>query len=302
LSGEQDTISSEGQKKNKALAMPYPSGRMTFHRYDVAVTFLCIVTCFTVWLFWPYFKWLAGTWRINYQDTFGYIVPAVSVWVVIRERKNYLNIPIVHSSLGWGFFLPGLMLIMFSRTHGHILSAWLAFPLYCYGLCLLIWGKARSRYLLFPVFLCLFLYPWDTLIESIVGFHLRLLSTWMAYGGLKMMGLGMSISGTSIETKGFLIDVAPACSGMTILKVLFFSGAIGAYLYQGSPLRKSLLWMSTVPLAVLLNMIRIVSVGIVGNAFSQEFAVSFFHQVSGMVFFGIGLLLLYGEALLLKRV
>jgi exosortase len=274
---------------------------MTPRRYDTVVFFLCLLTGITAWLFWPYFKWLAGTWRILYQDTFGYVVPLISIWAVARERKNFLGAPIGHSLWGWAFFLPGLLLILFSRIHANAPGAGLAFPLYCYGLCLLVWGKARSRYLLFPVFLSVFLYPWDTLIESLVGFHLRLLSTWMAYGGLKALGLGLSVSGTLIETKGFSIDVAPACSGIATLKVLFFSGAVAAYLYQGGRWRKSILWAGTVPLAVLLNTLRIVSVGIIGNAFSQELAVSFFHQVSGMVFFGIGLLLLYGEAALLKR-
>lgn len=271
------------------------------HGYVTGVFFLCFVAVITAWLFGPFFKWLAGTWRVLYQDTFGYLVPFISIWAVVRERKNFLDTPVGYSLWGWTLFLPGLLLILFSRTHGHFLSACLALPLYCYGLCLIVWGKARSRYLLFPVFLCMFLYPWDTLIESLVGFHLRLLSTWMAFGGLKILGLGVSVSGTLIETKGFFIDVAPACSGIATLKVLFFSGAIAAYLYRGNIIRKGVLWMSTVPLAVLSNMLRIVSVGIVGNVFSEELAVSFFHEASGMIFFGIGLLLLYGEAALFKK-
>jgi exosortase len=274
---------------------------MTADRNDVAAVLLCVFTGVTIWLFWPYFKWLAGTWRINLQDTFGYLVPFISAWAVVRERKKILDTPIGYSLWGWGFFLPGLLLTLYSRTHGNALGACLAFPLYCYGLCLLVWGKARSRYLLFPVFLCLLLYPWDALIESLVGFHLRLLSTWMAFGCLKVLGLGLSISGTLVKTKNFWIDIAPACSGLTNLKVLFLSGVVAAYLYQGSRWRKALLLMSTVPLAIFLNMCRIVSVGIIGNAFSPELAVSFFHQASGMVFFGLGLLCLYLAAELLKK-
>ena len=236
-----------------------------------------------------------------YQDTFGYVVPLISVWAVVREREKTSNETAGSCRQGWAFFLPGLMLAIFSRTWEHAIGACLAFPLYCYGLCLLALGKARSRHLVFPIFLCLFLYPWDTLVESLVGFHLRLLSTWMAFGGLKVLGLAVSISGTLIETKDISIDVAPACSGLTILKILFFTGAIAAYLLRGSKWRKGFLWASTVPLAVLLNTLRIVSVGVAGNFFGQELAASFFHQVSGLLFFGVGLLLLYGEAALLKQ-
>jgi exosortase len=284
----------------KITAMPFISERAVPNRWAGAFCLL-ILAGVTVWLFWPFFRWLAGTWRALYQDTFGYLVPLISVWAVLRERQKILNAPAGCSRRGWAFFLPGLLLALFSREWGHAVGACLSFPLYCYGLCLLVWGNARARHLVFPIFICLFLYPWDTLVESLVGFHLRLLSSWMAYGGLKIMGLGVSISGTLIETKRFSIDVVPACSGLTTLKILFFSGAIGAYLYQGSKWRKGSLWASTVPLAVILNTLRIVSVGLAGHFFGQAVAVSFFHGVSGLLCFGAGLLLLYGEAALLKR-
>lgn len=263
--------------------------------------FLFLVAVVALWLFLPYFTWLAGTWRILYQDTFGYLVPLISIWAVIRERKKILHAPMEYSRRGWCYFLPGLLLALFSREWGNAVGAGLSFPFFCFGLCLLVWGRERSRYLIFPIFLCLFLYPWDTLVESLVGFHLRLLSSWMAYAGLKVLGLAVSISGTLIETKKFSIDVAPACSGLTILKVLFFTGAIAAYLYPGSNWSKGILWGGTIPLAVLLNMFRIISVGLVGNFFGRAFAISFFHEASGLLFFSVGLLLLYGEASLLKR-
>lgn len=281
--------------------MPSFAERIKPFRFDGAALYLCALAGVTVWLFWPFFEWLAGTWRILYQDTFGYLVPFISIWAILRERKRILQAPIGHSRRGWGYFLPGLLLALFSRELGHVVGACLSFPFFCFGLCLLVWGKERSRYLVFPIFLCLFLYPWDTLVESLAGFHLRLLSSWMAYAGLKALGLAVSISGTLIETKRFSIDVAPACSGLTTLKILFFTGAIGAYLHQGSKWGKGVLWASTVPMAVLLNMFRIISVGLVGNFFGQAFAVSFFHEASGLLFFGVGLLLLYGESALLKR-
>lgn len=281
--------------------MPTLFERIKPVRFDASAVYLWALVGVSVWMFWPFFKWLAGTWRMLYQDTFGYVAPLISVWAVARERKKILNAPPGYCRLGWAFFLPGLILALFSRTWEHAVGFCLALPLYCYGLCLIIWGSARSRHLVFPVFLCFFLYPWDTLVESLVGFHLRLISTWMAFGGLKILGLSISISGTFIETKKILIDVAPACSGLTTLKVLFFIGAIAAYLFQGSKRRKGLLWASTIPLAVLLNTLRIVSVGVVGNFFGHDTAILFFHQISGILFFGVGLLLLYWEAALLKR-
>lgn len=273
--------------------------RTTPHR-TVAIYFSAIIAG-TLWLFWPFFSWLMTTWHALFSDTFGYLVPVVSAWVVFSKRTQIRATPACHSPWGWAYFIPGLGLSLLSLWNGYALWACLALPLYLYGICLLIWGKERSRYLLFPIFLCLFLYPWDSLIESAVGFHLRRLSTYMAFGGLKAMGLDASLSGTFIYTGRFLIDVAPACSGLNMLNVLFFFGAIGAYLYQGKPQYRFVLWGSTVPLAVLLNMYRIVSVGLIGHFLNADRADLFYHDVSGLLFFGLAMLVLYGEAALLKR-
>ena len=188
----------------------------------------------TFWIYLPFVKWLFLTWQSLFKDTFGYLVPVISIGILFSKRKEILTIPKNHALHGWVFFIPGISVALFSRGNDQPALACLSLPFYLYGLCLLIWGKERSRYLIFPIYFCFFLYPWDTLVESVIGFHLQHLSTILAFGGFKAMGLDASISGTLIHTGRFLIHVVPECSGLTILKVLFFFGAIGAYVYPGN--------------------------------------------------------------------
>jgi hypothetical protein len=47
---------------------------------------------------------------------------------------------------------------------------------------------------------------------------------------------------------------------------------------------------------------RIASVGVAGYFGGEAVALSFFHQVSGLLSFGLALLMLFGEAVLLKRI
>jgi exosortase len=265
---------------------------------------LCLagITLGTFWMYLSLFKWLLLTWQSLYKDTFGYLVPVISVAIVFIKRKKIIAIPPAYTFYGWFFLLPPIGVALYSRLYDCPALACLSLPFYLYGICLLIWGKDRSRYLIFPVFFCLFLYPWDTLIESVVGFHLQHLSTLMAFYGLKALGMNASISGTLIHTGKFLIQVVPECSGLTMLKVLFFFGALGAYLYPGKMPYKWILWVSIIPLAVCLNMCRILSVGIIGHFMNANAAILFFHQVSGLLLFGLAMLFLYGESAFFKRI
>jgi len=270
--------------------------------YNRTVTvYLIVVAMGTAWLFFPFLRWLTGTWQALFQDTFGYLVPLVSIGIIVTKRKDIRSLPLGASPWGWAFFVTGLFLALWSRYNDLPALACLSLPIYLYGLCLLFWGPARARLLVFPIFFCFFLYPWDTLVESAIGFHLRLLATHMAFAGLKAVGLGAGIWGTAIDTGRFVIDVVPACSGLTLLKVLFFFGAMGAYLYPGKYGYKVAFWASTIPLAVVLNAGRIASVGLIGHWAGADIAGTFFHQGSGLLFFGLALMALYGEAGLLKR-
>ncbi len=254
----------------------------------------------SLWLFWPYGQWLTATWQRLYLETYGYLALPVILWAFVRERNLLSELGASPSRRGWLFFLPGLCLAFFARTVAIPSVAGVALPLYLYGLCLLAGGTLAGRRLLFPICFCLFLYPWDAVVESLVGVHLRMASTWAAYVALRLLGIGASLSGCLIDTGRLCLNVVPGCSGLTALKVLFFVGAVAAYLHPGGWSRKALLWMSAIPLAMGMNMLRIVSVGLVGHFLGPALATAFFHEISGPLFFGMALLLMYGLAAVLK--
>jgi hypothetical protein len=53
-----------------------------------------------------------------------------------------------------------------------------------------------------------------------------------------MHGKDAAISGTLIYTGRFLVDIAPACSGLTIMNVLLFMGAVGAHMYNRNEIKR----------------------------------------------------------------
>lgn len=66
------------------------------------------------------------------------------------------------------------------------------------------------------------------------------------------------------------------------------------------PLQRVTLFLFSIPIALLVNIIRINSLCIVGTATSVETATGFFHDASGYVLFGLGFVLLMGAKRLLR--
>ena len=109
-----------------------------------------------------------------------------------------------------------------------------------------------------------------------------------------------AVSGTFLYTGRFLVDIAPACSGLNTLNVLLFMGVIGVHVYNGTTRNKIIILISIIPLAVLSNTIRIICVGLLGHFWGEEIAISFYDNLSGMLVFCIAMLLLYFEGSFLK--
>jgi exosortase len=145
------------------------------------------------------------------------------------------------------------------------------------------------------------MYPWGDILDTLVGFQLRQLSVYVSYLFYILMGMDAAISGTLLYTGRFLVDIAPSCSGITILNVLFFTGAIGAFLYKGKKSKGILIFISVIPISIILNTIRIIITGLTGHFLGEGYAFRFYHDISGMFIFGIAILFLYWEACLFNR-
>lgn len=263
-----------------------------------AIILAFIIFAGFLFLFWPYFKLLGNSWISDPLNTFGFLVPFVSGWALYRRRKEIIQNKSTGGSAGWFFLVPAVVILIIFYWSRQAFIACVALPLFLYGICLILLGRERSRFFIFPVFILMFLYPWGDLLNLFVGFELRRLSVLLSYFFYRMAGMDAAISGTFLYTGRFTVDVAPACSGLTIMNVLLFMGTIGVYLYQGAVRNKIFIFLSLFPIAILANTVRIILTGLIGHFYGESGAISFYDNISGMVVFGASILMLYSEILI----
>src|SRR5262245_18383648 len=78
-------------------------------------------------------------------------------------------------------------------------------------------------------------------------------------------------------------------------------GFLFAALYKGPIWHKVVLFLSTVPITILMNSIRITVVGLLVNRYRIEQAEGFLHFLEGWIVFIGCVMILYMEAILLQR-
>ncbi len=151
----------------------------------------------------------------------------------------------------------------------------LAYILTMYGFVWYVFGKDIGKKLMFPFAFLLFMIPMEFL-DDYLGGPLRIFASRISVGTLKGIGaiIGMEVvrKGTQFTINGNPFDVAPACSGLRSLVALSAIGAAYAFITQPGILRKWLLGICAVPIALFTNIVRLTLVGITCHFFGQKTA------------------------------
>ena len=114
----------------------------------------------------------------------------------------------------------------------------------------------------------------------------------------------MTRVGTAIHVNagaGFALDVAHPCSGLRYLLAMVALTTAYAFFTQRSFLKRSLLCLSAIPLAMAGNIARIALIAMVGTWFGTGFALGFYHDYSGYVVFAVAASLMIGVGGVLQR-
>ncbi len=234
--------------------------------------------------------------------SYGWYVPLFSLYVLWRERRELIES--VGTPSVWGLLLAlPFAFAGFLGVRGlQIRLEMVGFVGLLAGLVWTFFGFKTLRRALFPLLFLLFCLPLHSYLD-LVTIHLRLLAVSVAACVLEGCGAEIIRQGTMLSSASgsFAIDVADPCSGMRSLFALTALTAGYAYFTQPTWLRRGLLFALSIPIAVLGNIVRILTIVVIAGSCSPDFATGFYHDYSGyMVFFSAILLMVSADKLITK--
>ncbi len=233
----------------------------------------------------------------------GYLVPVFSAYVLWTERKRLRESAGAPSWCGLALLVPAMVLLFFGTRGLQVRIEAVSFILFCIALPWAIWGRRVASICFFPsIFLC-FVIPFSTYLDFITV-HLRLFASSFAVGLLNGFGLEVVRHGTAIESAaagGFAIDIAEPCSGLrSLFALMALTAAYSWYAHKTWP-RRIALFACSVPIAVLGNVTRIVTICIVAAVCNPDVALGFYHDYSGYVIFAVAIVLMLACSDLIVR-
>ena len=280
-----------------------PSGRYDTPKNTVillSVTLLLLAV--TAWSYWPIMVSLYKDWQGDDDYSAGQLVPLVALVFLWVERKRLRECQLKPFWLG-GIALLALaqagrtfgLLFMYESAERYSLVLTLA------GLVLMVAGWRVFRCVSWILLFLFLMVPFPGRVHNIISGPLRAMAS---AGSVFVLEAFMKVGrqGNVLTLNGdTTVGVAEACSGLRMLTAFIIVAAFIAYMVKRSRLQKAVLLASSVPVAIICNIIRIVVTAVLMLLVSAEVAETFFHDFAGLVMMPAAVLLMFGELWLMDK-
>lgn len=144
-----------------------------------------------------------------------------------------------------------------------------------------------------PIILLVIIIPIPNQIYSMLTLPLQLKASQTSEIVINLLSIPVLREGNVINIPGRSFQVVEACSGMRSIITLVTLSLIMAYFTLTKNISKLLLLASSIPVAFLVNIIRVVVMVLAFHFFKMDLTFGTIHTIMGLVIFGIALLILF---------
>ncbi len=235
------------------------------------------------------------------EYSYAYLVPPIAAWLIWQRRTRLVEAGAAPSWWGAPLVLAGIVLAIFGDLATLYVVIQYAFIIAVFGVALTLVGWRGLAILAAPLFYLFFMVPLPDFLYQGLSARLQLISSDLGVAFIRLFGLPVFLEGNVIDLGLYQLQVAEACSGLRYLFPLLSFGYLCALLYKGPWWHKVVLLLSTLPITILVNSVRIGLVGLLVNFGGIEQAEGFMHLFEGWIIFLAAVAILFGEMWLLAR-
>lgn len=249
-----------------------------------------------LWVYWPTVSDLMRRWASESQYSHGYVVPLFGLYLLWARRAL---LPAVGEMRPTWWSLPVLALALGLRFAGiYAYFDWLAafalLPLLA-GLALLFGGWSALRWAWPAILFLVFMIPLPFFLELRLAHPLQAIATRVATYALQTLGFIAFSEGNVIVMGNVRLGVVEACSGLAMLMTFFALSTAVTLISPRPPLERGVLFLSAVPIALVVNIARIIVTGVLHKTVGSELADYVFHDLAGWLMMPMALVLLWVE-------
>jgi exosortase D (VPLPA-CTERM-specific) len=236
--------------------------------------------------------YMVSVWIDDDNYGHGFFVPVISLFLIWLKRDTIRALEPRGSWWGLSLILVGVALYGLGELSTLYTFLHLSFWCVVVGLCWVALGGKILRALSFPLLYLLTMIPLPQFLLQGLSGQLQLVSSALGVGCLQVVGVTAFREGNVIDLGPIQLQVVEACSGLRYLFPLMSLALLCAYLFRGPMWKRAVVFLSSMPIAIVLNGFRIGVIGVLVEFFGAGAADGFLHLFEGWVIFLVSLAIL----------
>ena len=265
-------------------------------------TFSLLLSLSIGWLYAGVASGLVAEWASSPDASYGIVLASVALLVAWRRREALAQAidPAGAAAPGAALMLLGLTVYLAGQLGADLFLTRISLPLVIVGATWFLAGWRALTTMAAPLLFFTIAIPLPTLIATAVTMPLQLTASRVAEASLTTIGVPVFRDGNVLELPSAALEVAEACSGLRSIISLAAISVLLAWTEPTLPRRIAIVAIS-LPLAIVMNGLRIAATGLACEAWGPRAASGSWHTFTGWITFVVSVFLLVQLQRLMAR-
>src|SRR5664279_2981330 len=244
---------------------------------------------------------LVNRWIKQEEYSHGFLIPVIVAWLLWTRRDALIASIGRPSWTGPALILLAAVMHIIGKLSALYILSQVGFIVALIGIALGLGGYSLLKVIFVPIIFLIFAIPLPYFIDAVLSYRLQLISSELGTFFIRMFQIPVYLEGNVIDLGNYKLQVVEACSGLRYLYPLMSLGFLAAYLFQAPLWQRAVVFLSTIPITIFMNSLRIGIVGVLVDNFGPQDADGFLHMFEGWIIFIACAGVLVAEMTLLAR-
>lgn len=244
---------------------------------------------------------LYNAWQTQEEYSHGFLIPFIALFLIYQKKDQLEKIPFSGSWIGVAIVVFGALLHLAGRLAVVSTMGQYALVICITGLFLALMGWRAFKLIWVAMFMLIFMVKLPTFFYNNLSSQLQLISSQIGVWLIRLFDISVYLEGNVIDLGAMKLQVVEACSGLRYLFPLMALSLILAIFYKAPLWMRVLVFLSSMPITVLMNSFRIGAIGITVEYWGKQMAEGFLHDFEGWVVFMAAFLVLFLEIIVLNK-
>jgi exosortase len=265
-----------------ATAKPVPSLVSIARRPALALPVVVAAAAFVL-LFAKPAQLMVHDWWTNPEAGHGLLLAPLALWLGWRRGLR----PERRPQVVWGVLVlaAAVLLRYLSGLAAEVFTMRVSMLMALAALVIFLWGWRQLLHWWLPVALLFLSIPWPALITNTLALPLQFQASRMGAALLRSRDIPVVLAGNVINLPGHQLFVTEACSGLRSLTALLSLGLLVGGLWLRTPVARILLLLLAIPVAIVINAVRVFFTGFLVFFVDPKLGEGFMHMTEGWLLF-----------------